>query len=910
MDVIILFFVLLGGLILISLVLPWVNRGDLNSLRQEVQQLHQQINDLLNQISKKAVSPAEEPIVPIPREATEATTPAEMATAPATADWLAQQTEIPENSNAVPSTSQTVIQKQVVLPKKTKFKIDFEQQFGARLPVWVGAIALALAGFFLVKYSIQAGLLTEKVRVIVGIVFGISLMIAAHFIANKSTMANGMRIAQALSGAGIADLYLCIFAATNLYHLLPSLIGFLGMAIITAIAVILSLRHGMPIALLGLIGGLLTPALIHSQSPSAFLLFIYLYMVMLGLFIIIKKRQWWFLAFPLLIGAMLWVIFWLFFCYVPGDSLWLGLFLVAVSATYIVTSKQQFDQNNQDATKHFKQSVLLNYLTLGSAAVMMGIVGFKGGFGVQEWSLFGLLAAGGIIMAYFNQKLYGFVPWLLMIVNAVMLLSWNNPVALNFMTTTMIFALMYSCSGYYCLWRAVNPVSWAGLAGVSSVLYFLIAYYQLNKTSLFILTFSHPWQWGSIALLLSVTAVIIIWQMLNHFNEDKKIKQTLLAIMVLTAVAFFSIGIMILLRENMLPVAFATQVLAISWINTKVDINALRPVSGLLTVVFIVLLVPQLLSFIGLILNSLDTQGATVNPFPVIAASPLLQLGVPAMMFGYASWIFRVQQDDKLIKYLEVIAVILLSLMGYCLIRNAFHQSNNWFPMVSGFTERGVITNMFFFIALVSILISNRFARPILTFCGVILLCVGSYRIFYFDILMLNPLWSHQFVGKLPLLNALILPYGLPLLWCYVTNKQLQVSYKDKFIISCNSLCLMLLFVWVSLNVRQFFQGGYLDSDVATSAEIYCYSVVWLLLGIGLLVTGTLHHDKTIRIASLLVMILIVGKVFLYDAAALTGLYRVFSFLLLGLILMGLSWFYSRFVFIDKSTVKDVLPNK
>jgi uncharacterized membrane protein len=37
--------------------------------------------------------------------------------------------------------------------------------------------------------------------------------------------------------------------------------------------------------------------------------------------------------------------------------------------------------------------------------------------------------------------------------------------------------------------------------------------------------------------------------------------------------------------------------------------------------------------------------------------------------------------------------------------------------------------------------------------------------------------------------------------------------------------------------------------------------------------------------------------VFLLDAGSLTGLYRVFSFLGLGLSLMGISYFYSRFVF-------------
>ncbi len=43
--------------------------------------------------------------------------------------------------------------------------------------------------------------------------------------------------------------------------------------------------------------------------------------------------------------------------------------------------------------------------------------------------------------------------------------------------------------------------------------------------------------------------------------------------------------------------------------------------------------------------------------------------------------------------------------------------------------------------------------------------------------------------------------------------------------------------------------------------------------------------------------ILTAGKVFLYDASQLTGLMRVLSFLGLGLSLLGIGWFYTRFVF-------------
>ena len=51
-----------------------------------------------------------------------------------------------------------------------------------------------------------------------------------------------------------------------------------------------------------------------------------------------------------------------------------------------------------------------------------------------------------------------------------------------------------------------------------------------------------------------------------------------------------------------------------------------------------------------------------------------------------------------------------------------------------------------------------------------------------------------------------------------------------------------------------------------------------------------------LRHASLVVLIVAVVKVFLYDASDLTGLYRVASFLGLGLTLIGIGYIYRRFV--------------
>jgi uncharacterized membrane protein len=104
----------------------------------------------------------------------------------------------------------------------------------------------------------------------------------------------------------------------------------------------------------------------------------------------------------------------------------------------------------------------------------------------------------------------------------------------------------------------------------------------------------------------------------------------------------------------------------------------------------------------------------------------------------------------------------------------------------------------------------------------------------------------------------------------------------------------LLAFVLVSLEVRQLFHGARPDTFAAGSPEIYTYSAVWLVFGIGLLFPGTLHHNKMIRVASLPVILLTVAKVFLYDTSTLTGLWRVFSFFCLSLCLLAVSWFYSQ----------------
>ena len=54
--------------------------------------------------------------------------------------------------------------------------MGFEERFGTQWVVWVGGLALALGGFFLVRYSVQQGLIGPGVRVMLGALLASALI--------------------------------------------------------------------------------------------------------------------------------------------------------------------------------------------------------------------------------------------------------------------------------------------------------------------------------------------------------------------------------------------------------------------------------------------------------------------------------------------------------------------------------------------------------------------------------------------------------------------------------------------------------------------------------------------------------------------------------------------------------------
>jgi uncharacterized membrane protein len=110
-------------------------------------------------------------------------------------------------------------------------------------------------------------------------------------------------------------------------------------------------------------------------------------------------------------------------------------------------------------------------------------------------------------------------------------------------------------------------------------------------------------------------------------------------------------------------------------------------------------------------------------------------------------------------------------------------------------------------------------------------------------------------------------------------------------------LSIGLALAYLMLEVRRLYHGPMLTRGPTTDPEQWTYSVVLLAFGVVLLLAGIALRSQPARLASAAVTMIAVAKVFLFDMADLTGIWRALSFIGLGLVLVGIGWLYQRLLF-------------
>ncbi|WP_395741840.1 DUF2339 domain-containing protein [Prosthecobacter sp.] len=233
--------------------------------------------------------------------------------------------------------------------------LSLEQFMGAKLFAWVGGLALFLGIIFFVKLSIERGWISPELRTAIGFVIGAGLVGAGVVMQQRKAFAT---LAQTLCATGTLVLYGVSYAAHALYHIPPfhhALVTFGLMTLITAAAFVLAVRmDAQVVAVLGMLGGFLTPVLCSTGHDNPGGLFSYIALLDIGVLAVAKYKRWLHLTALAATGTMIMQAGWMmkFFHtshYAMGAATWIPVsvflgfaLLFAVAAWW---SRQREDED-------------------------------------------------------------------------------------------------------------------------------------------------------------------------------------------------------------------------------------------------------------------------------------------------------------------------------------------------------------------------------------------------------------------------------------------------------------------------------------------------------------------------------------------------------------------------------------
>jgi uncharacterized membrane protein len=646
------------------------------------------------------------------------------------------------------------------------------------------------------------------------------------------------------------------------------------MAAASLIALAAALRYGPLTAATGIAGAFATPALVATENPSLPGLFGYLFLVSAAALMVVRRTAWTWLGWAAAIGGCVWVCF----AGLPaGADGWAAALFVPAAAglNLLLLPGAALDH------RVGRRLAWLPFAALGAAGLVLDA--FAPGLAPQA----ALLALSPIaVWTGVAEPRLDRLPWVAALIGLISLLIWAVPAwspageairadgvveavlpgawapaaLVPFISAAALLGGFHAAAGLWLERRAPSPLPWSALVAAVPVLALAVAYARITE-------FRTDATWAGAALALSAaltgTATLAI--------GDRRRAGVHAA----GAVAALALGCGMLLHDYWLTLAVALFLPPLAWIEARADLPALRPVALAVAAVVIVRLTLN-----WYVLD--DTFGT-----PPLANGLVAGYAVPAASFALASVLFRRRADDRLVLTLEAGAIAFLALFVALEIRHWSNEGDLAGP--GGFAEAALHLLTLAVQAAAYLYLAQRSGREVLRrawqVLGAIALGLAA------ALLVLNPMVTGARAGVWTLSAAYLVPACLAALARRMVGNGEVGTVLGAYAVAAG-------FAWITLQVRQFFHpyGMGFAAGPMEAAELWGWSGAWLAYGIGLMVQGIRSVQRWLRLTALAVIGLVCVKVFAVDMSGLTGLWRVVSFLGLGLALIGLGAVYRRFV--------------
>jgi uncharacterized membrane protein len=813
--------------------------------------------------------------------------PASVAEAAAVAPVVAEQTAAPNeagSSAAMP-------------PPLPPSAPGFEERIGTRWVVWVGGLTLALGGFFMVRYSIEAGLLGPGVRTLLGGAFALLLLAAGEWTRRKESISaiEALPIANIpaiLTAAGTAVAFATVYAAYALYAFLAPATAFVLLGLVALGTLAAALLHGPALAGLGIAAAFVTPVLVSSDQPDYWALYIYLAIVTAAAFGLARIRLWRWLAVATIVFALLWSLP----CLQCGPSM-VGPHAFHVMAGFVLAALLVVcgflfgPPADEGQIEPISSASLAAYL-LGATLIVLAsfhadaaLTVFALLVGTTLWVAWRAPSATGAIGAAAGLVFIVFAEWAVRANPDMLVLpgplgigpaATDSSVALHLITAA-IFAAGFGVAGFLAQGRSISaviPVVWSA-AAVFTPLTLLIALYariaHLDRSIPFaILAVLLAAAYGAATELLSK----------RDFRPGLPISVALFATGALAALA---LALTFALEKGWLTIALALMSAGTAWISMQRPIPFLRTLAAI---------------FAGLVVLRIGYEPRIVGD--AVGTTPIFNwllwgYGIPAASFWTAAFLLRRRGDDAPLRAVESAAILFTVLLAFMEIRHAVN-GGDVYRVSSSLTELALQVCVALAMAIGLERLRIR-TGSIVHNIGAMLLTAFAGLASLFGLLLLeNPIfWSIDTGGAF--INRILLGYALPALLMLLLSYAVASRRRAFYANSVAAGALVMALSYVTLEIRRLYHGPLLGAGATTDVEQYTYSIAWLAFGVALLGIGILMHSQRARLASAVVIALTIVKAFVVDMSSLTGVYRALSFMCLGLVLMVIAWVYQRILF-------------
>ena len=850
----------------------------------------------------QAMAPIPAPAAPPRPEPAAAppTTPIEMAAATAAAETPARvATEPPTAPPPLPPAPPPTVPAVSAPASPPARAISFEERFGTRWLVWVGGVALALGGIFLVLYTIQQGLIGPRVRVALGALLAAVLVVAGEWSRRTERRAGvpglpSADIPSILTAAGTVVAYATVYAAYALYQFLPPGAAFILLGIVALLTLGAALLHGPALAGLGVVGAFVTPFLIASDKPDYWALYIYIAIVTAAAFALARARLWLWLAVTAVVLGALWTL--------PGTDtspvtaigahVFNALAGFVLAAVFLVCGLLYGPPAKPGEVEWVSTLSLSVYLLVAALLVLAT------GEDTVPFAAFIILTATTATIAWRTEAATGAVPVAAVLAIGVMA-DWAVPRILNNLIApagpaapaiadpqrydygahfllAAAWAAMFGISGFLAQGRstrALPPILWAACAVVLPLAMLIALYYRIAE-------FDRSLPFAALALLLAALFGVATETLVQRAPRPGLPAAG--AIFATGTLAALALALTFALEKGWLTIALALMAPAAAWVSEKRPLPALRWLAAAM-----VMLTLARIGYEPRIVG--DALGRT----PIFNWL-LYGYGVPALAFWLAGWLLRRRGDDLPARIADAGAILFTVLLVTLQIRHYITGGDIYQP-VNEITEAALNVNAGLALAIGLERIRGR-TGSIVHNVGALVVAALTLCVILFELIIAaSPRFNNNPVGGL-FFNAILLAYGVPAVLAIILALIARTTRPLAYRVIAASTAVILALFYLTLQVRRFFHGEIL-SGPTSDAEQYCYSSAWLVFGIALLAVGFVLRSQPARFLALGVITLTIAKVFIIDTANISGIYRALSVIGLGVVLLGIGFFYQRLLF-------------